>query len=208
MNSWLRVKMSISVTKVQLHFVQCLQWQHIESQRRAVWGNRMKECNNARRSNDSPVSVWIRWRQVNRKRRRGRIWAVLPFLVSKLQRVDRTSIMFGDSLLDAEDGGVPSRQQLEFAPTTRAAWWAERFHPRRVVCSRTRPTSGPSIPASHRCLSTSARIQLASLTRALLWEEGERGSFHLGAGGRERERETVYNERLRSARFTVSGDAL
>jgi hypothetical protein len=125
---------------------------------------------------------------VNQKRQRGQIWAALPFLVYKLQLADRMSSMFGDSLLDAEDGGVRHRRRLEFAPTTGVARFtsADGFHPRRVVRRQTRPTSGPSIPASQRCTSTFARIQPASLTSALLREEGARGSLRLGVGGRER----------------------
>jgi hypothetical protein len=56
---------------------------------------------------------------------------------------------------------------------------------------------------SHR-IGTRSRVESTTLTRALLQEEGARGSFRLGAGGRE----TVYIGRLRSATFTGSSDAL
>jgi hypothetical protein len=105
----------------------------------------------------------------------------------------------------ARAGKSPNRGRQPRDPgSLRFLFSSPSFHRRRVVRRRTRPTSRPWIPASQRCPSTSARILPASLTRALLQEEGARGSFRLRAGGRE----TVYSGRLRSATFTVSGHAL
>jgi hypothetical protein len=105
----------------------------------------------------------------------------------------------------ARGGKSPNRGRQPPNPgSLRFLFSSPSFHRRRVVRRRTRPTSRPWIPASQRCPSTSARILPASLTRALLQEEGARGSFRLRAGGRE----TVYSGRLRFATFTVSGHAL